>query len=278
MKHSVIAVLSLMLPASLAAVDLKPKTVAVFDDYVREAEARIEQRASGAGKFLWMDESQDRLVLARRGETAVGHPGKSPMKSIKGGLVHHWIGGTFIPGVSLREVTDLVQDYDSHARHYGPEVEKSQLLKHQGNDFQIFYRLKKKKVVTVTLNTEHNVRYFPVDERRMHSRSLSTKVAEVKNAGKTGEREIEPGKDSGYLWRLYSYWRFEERDGGVYVELEAISLTRNIPFGVGWLVKPIVRELPRESLIGTLGNTRSALTDSDHVASRTESCVASGDC
>ena len=43
------------------------------------------------------------------------------------------------------------------------------------------------------------------------------------------------------------------------IECESISLTRNIPFGVAWLVKGFVTGIPKESLLMTLGSTRSAL-------------------
>jgi hypothetical protein len=112
----------------------------------------------------------------------------------------------------------------------------------------------KKKVLTVVLNTEHDVVYFPIDARRSRSRSYSTRIAEV-----SGEREQPVGNDHGFLWRLYSYWRFEERDGGVYLECEAISLTRDVPTGVQWLIEPIIRQLPAESLANTLRSTRNAV-------------------
>ena len=38
-----------------------------------------------------------------------------------------------------------------------------------------------------------------------------------------------PGAGYGFLWRLDTCWRFEERDGGAYAECRAISLTRDIP-------------------------------------------------
>jgi len=63
------------------------------------------------------------------------------------------------------------------------------------------------------------------------------------------------------MWRLNSYWRFLQRDGGVYVQLEAISLTRDIPAGLGWLVKPFVTSIPRESIEFTLSRTRRSLAD-----------------
>jgi len=81
----------------------------------------------------------------------------------------------------------------------------------------------------------------------------------VENAGKPNEAEKPVGDDDGFLWRLDSFWRFAERDGGVYLQLEAISLTRDIPAGLGWLVGPFVTSIPKESLEFTLTRTREAL-------------------
>ena len=134
----------------------------------------------------------------------------------------------------------------------------SKLLSRNGNDFKIYLRLFKKKVISVVLNTEHDARFTEISPTRWQSRSYSTKIAEVKNPGEADERELPPGNDHGFLWRLDSYWRYEQRDGGVYVECEAISLTRNVPTGLGWLIDPIIRDLPRESLAGTLRATRDA--------------------
>jgi hypothetical protein len=153
----------------------------------------------------------------------------------------------------------MVQDYNHHKDLYKPEVLDSRLLSRQGDDFRIYLRLLKKKVITVVLNTEHEVKYTRLDATRWRSASRTTKIAEVENAGKPDEREKPPGAGEGFLWRLNSYWRFAERDGGVWVECEAISLTRDIPTGLGWLVDPIIRNLPKESLENTLRATRAAL-------------------
>ena len=82
----------------------------------------------------------------------------------------------------------------------------------------------------------------------------------MENAGKPNEKVAPPDTGYGFLWRLDSYWRFEERDSGVYVETRAISLTRDVPAGLGWIIEPIVRKLPRQSLINTLTATRKALS------------------
>jgi hypothetical protein len=174
-------------------------------------------------------------------------------------IIHHWLGAVFVPGASLPQTMALVQDYNHHQDIYKPEVVGSRLIGHTGNDFQIYYRLRKKKVITVTLNTFHDVHYSPVDSTRCYSRSYSTKIAEVANADTPNEREKPVGQDGGFLWRINSYWKFEEKDGGVYVECESISLTRDIPTGLGWLITPFVTSIPKESLEMTMGSTRAAL-------------------
>ncbi len=240
------------------AAELKPETAQAFDRYVHAAEARIDERVHGRS-FLWTDESPERLKAVRDGEV-VAEPvaGKGDV-AVAGGLVHDWIAAVFVPGATLQRTLASVQDYDRDKVTHRPEVIDSKLLSRDGDHFHIYLRLMKRKVLTAVLNTEHDVRYFSIDSKRSYSRSYSTRIAEVAGPGKSGERELPVGNDHGFLWRLDSYWRFEERDGGVYIECEAISLTRNVPTGLGWVIEPIIRQLPAESLVNTLRSTRNAI-------------------
>lgn len=256
-------------PAVLSA-ELKPRTVEAFNRYVQATEARIGRELARPEAFLYVDGLPDRERAEARGIIRRGEVYLKRLKTldaagreieIPDGLVHHWLGAAFIPGVTMREVLELVQDYDRHDRIYLPEVVKSRLVHRDNNDFKIFYRLRKKKVITVTLNTDHEVRYERIDDKRWHSRSYTTRIAEVENADTPQEREKPVGRDGGFLWRLYSYWRFEEKDGGVYIESESISLTRDIPMLVSFIVKPFVTRIPKESLEMTMGSTRKALLD-----------------
>lgn len=254
------AVLSAAVAMGARAVELRPETLAGFERYVRGAEDRIHARISGIGPFLWTDESAERRERVRRGE-ALAEPFQSRGgTAAPGGLIHDWIGAVFVPGVSLSKALALAQDYDRHAQIYSPEVVASRVISQQGNHYRVYMRLHKKKILTAVLNTEHEVEYNSLDAKRWYSRSYSVRVAEVENAGGRGERELPEDRGHGFLWRLYSYWRFEERDGGVYIECQVISLTRDIPSGLGWLIEPIVRDLPKESLLRTLEGTRRALT------------------
>jgi hypothetical protein len=135
----------------------------------------------------------------------------------------------------------------------------SKILRHEGNDYLVYMRLLKKRIVTVVLNTEHEIHYIPIDNTHWKSQSKTTKIAEVQDAGKPTEHELPPGTGYGFLWKLDTYWRFLERDGGTWIECEAISLTRDIPTGLGWLIEPIIRSLPRESLENTLRETAEGL-------------------
>ncbi len=128
-----------------------------------------------------------------------------------------------------------------------------------GDHFRVFLRFRRHKVITVVLNTEHDVQYYHDSPEGAHSRSSAVRIAEVENAGKNAEREKTPGDDGGFLWRMETWWRMEERDGGVYLQSEVASLTRNIPAGLGWLIGPFVTSIPKESLTFTLEATRKAV-------------------
>jgi hypothetical protein len=175
------------------------------------------------------------------------------------GLIHDWIGAVLIPGSTIEDTLALIQDYDNHKKIYKPEVMASRLISHHGDDFQIYLRLLKKKIITVVLDTDHEVHYVSLDRSRWMCRTYTTRIAEVEDAGSPKEKVLPPDTGHGFLWRLYSYWRFEERDSGVYIECRAISLTRDVPFGLGWAIEPIIQKLPQESLTKTLEATRTAL-------------------
>jgi hypothetical protein len=77
--------------------------------------------------------------------------------------------------------------------------------------------------------------------------------------GQPNEREKPVRTAHGYLWRLYTYSHLEEKDGGVYFQIESIALTRRVPVGLGWLINPFVKRIPRESLSMLLSATRKAV-------------------
>ena len=253
-------------------VQLKPRTLQAFEDYIRDAEAAMQPSLKGASAFLWSDTNPERAQQVRQGKiVAQLWAGDGPVK-IPNGLIHDWTGAVFVPGATVDQTLALVQNYHNHKNIYEPEVIDSKLISHEGNDFKIFLRLLKKKIITVVLDTDHDVHYSEVAPSRWFCRSYTTRIAEVEDVGTSKEHSLQPDTGYGFLWRLYSYWKFDERSGatderrtaasqanGVYVECRAISLTRDIPYGLGWIIEPIIRNLPQESLIHTLECTRKAL-------------------
>ncbi len=238
---------------------LKLPTLRGFEAYIRKAEEEMNQTLLSRQSFLWSDASSERAQEVRRGKIVVQFwSGQGPVK-VPDGLIHDWIGATFLPVTNLKKTLALIQDYDNHKNIYRPEVMDSQLIDHHGDDFQIYLRLLKKKIMTVVLDTDHEVHYRSLDFTRGVCRSYTTRIAEVENAGSPKETVLPPDTGYGFLWRLNSYWRFQERDGGVYLECRAISLSRDVPFGLGWIIEPIIQKLPKESLLKTLESTRHAL-------------------
>jgi len=225
-----------------------------YQTYVREAEARMQQEIQSP-TYLWAARSPARWERVRSGEAVVEPWNAQGDSDIGDTLIHDWIGALFISGVKLTQVAAFLQDYAVHKNFYRPEVIDSRLLEHNGNGYRLHYRLVKKKILTVVLDTEHTANYYPISATRMVTSSYTTRIAEVKDAGKPEERELPPGKDHGFLWRLNTYWRLEEKDGGVYMECRSISLSRSVPYGLGWLINPIIRSLPNESLAHLLTAT-----------------------
>jgi len=238
-------------------ISLMPQTLEAFTVYIGDAEAAMDQ--SLQGPFLWSDLDGQRTHQLQEGKIiAQFWTGRAPV-AVPDGLIHDWIGAAFIPGTSVDDTLALIQDYDNHQNIYAPEVIASKLISHHGNDFQIYLRLLKKKIITVVLDTDHGVQYRSLDRGRWICRSRTTRIAEVQEAGKPKEKVLPPDTGYGFLWRLYSYWRFQERDAGVYVECRAISLTRDVPSTLRWAINPIINKLPKESLTNTLVATRQAL-------------------
>ena len=248
---------------SAESADLQPRTIAAFDRYVKAAETETAARV----EFLRLDGLPEALRRARQDELRAGMLHIERLTTLDGGreipvpdgLLHHWVGTVFAPGASVEQALSILQDYDKHAEIYRPAVVQSRLLSRNGDRFRMFLRFSMTKVITVVVNTEHDAQFYRDGPDRARSRIYSTRIAQVENAGEPDERELPVGRDGGYMWRLNTYWRVLQRDGGTYVQCESISLTRGIPFGFAWLIQPFVTSIPRESLEFTLNTTRTTL-------------------
>ena len=219
---------------------LNPATSKSFEDYQKAAEARMDWSA--------------RFTGAKPGTVTVTPSGREGSVEVKDGMIHDWASATVAPGVTVDQVLRVLQNYDDYKNVYAPEVTESKLLSRLGNHWRPYLRIVKKKGLTVVLNSEYEVEYKALGGGRWAVVSRSTKIAEL-----DGDKELPPGDGQGFLWRLNAYWSIEPRPEGVYLECRTISLSRDIPTGLGWAVRPIVSSLPRESLRATLEATVRAL-------------------
>jgi putative flippase GtrA len=264
-----VVMLALVPAAPVSAADLPAAAAAAFDRYARLTEARLDKEMSGASPFLWIDRLPDdrrgqALARLRRKEIVVNR------QTCNGGgaitfpdaMCHHWVGTVLVQGARLGDVVTLMQGYDRYQDVYRPAVRRSKTLSRSGAHFKVSLQLFMKKVISVVLNTESDVHYMPVSPTRMQVRSASTRIAEVADADTPQAREEPVGRDNGFLWRFNNYCALEELADSTLVQCESISLSRDIPFGLGWLVGPFVTDVPRESLEFTLGAIRKTLARS----------------
>jgi hypothetical protein len=273
-RLNVVAVLALALPLATPAgwAELKPHTLEAFLNYVAATEARFLTEVDSDDEFLYIDgltgaDRAEAISRLRNGEVLMerleSRAADGSEIKIKDGLIHHWVGTVFIPGTTVGETLALVQDYNRHADIYSPQVEQARIIERSGDTFTIFYRFRKKKVVTAVHNTEHEVNYFRAGPGRAYSMSEATRIREVEHPGEPNESEKPENDNRGFLWGINSYWKFVEEDGGVYVESESVSLTRSAPAVLAFMIRPFITGVPRELLSFTLEATRGQLASAE---------------
>jgi hypothetical protein len=208
---------------------------------------------------LWADEKADRRLRLHRGEILVEPLIESGAKAVPNGVVHAWIGAVFIPDITTEDLLAVVRNYDKYKEIYKPAVTDSRNLgaTETGQAFTMIWR-RRVLFVNAAMQGWYRTRDSVLDANRRFSVVDSTRIQEITDYGRTEQRHLPPDTGRGFVWRVQSIVRYEQRDGGVYVEIEAAALTRDIPASVDWLVAPIVRRLSISSLATTLEQTRTA--------------------
>jgi hypothetical protein len=225
------------------AADLRPEAQKAWDEYLQG----IDLRATSS-QFLWLDQDPQRVARVRQGEILAESQLGPNDRPVSNGVIHDWIGAIFLRGVTPAQVSAVMSDYTRYPEFYCPAVIDAALLTSNGQEDRLRVRYFRKVLfVSETLDAEYQVRHVQVDARRWYTIAQSTRLTDV---GEQGSR---------YLWRLYTVSRFEQRDGGVYMEQENIVLSRAIPAGFRWLVEPAIRQLSRDLVAGSLRQTRDAV-------------------
>ena len=253
-------------PAMSQASELKQETLSAWEEYLRTANLRMQRnlRSSGirdAGNpFLWIEEQSGRSQRVRQGEILIAPVGEVGPQKVPDALIHDWIGAIFIANVRINEVFAVVQDFNRYKDFYKPTVIESKLLRHTGEDYE-FSVLGQKRVLfeKIVLEGQFESHCAELDATRRYCIASSTRIQEIKDYGQPAEHKLPPNEGHGYIWRVYDLTKFEERDGGVYVEVEAIALSRDISASLRWLTKAVMERVSRNSMSTILERTKDAV-------------------
>jgi hypothetical protein len=243
---------------------LQPKTVQGFVRYAAAVEARIDKELRENAPFLDIErqtapELNQTMTALRRGEVvvsrAVARDGSASEIEVDGGMINHWRGTAYIPNVKLDVLLKTLQEPQSD-KHKQEDVLSSRVVQVGENSQKLYLRLRRTKLITVVYDTEYDTTYRRVAADRALSTSNSTKIVEIENAGTPQERALPEGNDHGFMWRLYSYWRYKQVGDGVIVEVESLTLSRNLPFLFTPFLRPVVNSTARDSITRTLTSMR----------------------
>ena len=251
----VAAILIALAIARAAAAEASPEASSAYDSYVSKVEGNLAKDHQSASSYL----APTDWVKVRQGELQVEELTPEGGQDIGGGLLHDWRGTAFVRGATEADIERLMKDYSAYPRHYAPEVIRAHILSRQNDRYQVQMRVRQQHILTIVMDTAYDVDFARSGVGRGYSISRSTRIAEIDQPGAARERALGPKEEHGFLWRLNTYWSYEEQDGGLYMQIETVSLSRSIPTGLGWAIGPFIESVPRESLEFTLRSTRDAL-------------------
>lgn len=257
-----VALLFCIAPGSVIADELKPGTVLAYETYIADFEAAF-LRTNGT---LWVDGlSADQRVQLRAGEILVWPGSEDGILTVPDGLIHHWRAIGFISNVSLAKAVSIAQDYDSYAATYdhiirSSHVDRVPLADPPGERFRAVLRIQRTaSVVTSTVDLWSISEYRYPQPGRAIALANADCIRQVEDPGTPRERRLPVGEGSGYLWRANTYSTYAEGDGGVYIDLHSIGLSRGFPPLLGWMIEPIARRLGRGAGVSAIAQLRQAV-------------------
>jgi hypothetical protein len=237
-----------------------------FNDYVGKVESRLAQQHRSPKDFVAsFGSSAQTDTRLQRGDLIVEKltpPNEAEMTSA---LLHHWRGTAFVRGATVVDFERLMKDFSRYPQRFSPQIVRAGILSQRDggvpDHFAASMRVRQHHVITVVMDSAYDILYGRLDPQHGYSVSRSTRISEIASAGTPKEHPLSNGDEHGFLWRMNTYWSYEERDGGLYMQVESVSLTHSIPAGLGWMVRPYVESVPRESLEFTLRAVCNALRE-----------------
>jgi len=236
-----------------------PEAISAFNAYVKAVESRLAQQHQSRDGFLAPPLTPQNEKRLQQGELIIEPITPVTGSALPGALLHDWRGTAFAPGATIADFERVMKDIGAYPQRFSPQVLQAKLLSQQGDRLQAFMRVRQHHVITVVMDTTYDITFGRLDNQHGYSLSRSTKISEIESPGTATERAVPSGDEQGFLWRQNTYWTFEEGDGGLYMQIESVSLSRSVPNGLNWIVQPFIEKIPRESLEFTLRSTCNAL-------------------
>lgn len=250
--HRLVVLLKILGPLVLAGVasatdvtaHLSGQTSGAFDSYVQAAESAMGWQPNS---------SNTKSAGAKFGEIQVAPSSGATPAHVADGLIHDWVAAVKIPGAGVDQALKMFQRYEDYPSIF-PGVVDSRVLSRQGNQWRVHLRLRRKNILTVVLDADYQIEYRPLEGGKWAIVSRSGPISEIEDGNL-----LAPDTGNGFLWRLNAYWLLAPQPGGLYLECRAISLSRDTPAALGWLIKPMISGVPRDSLRQTMEAARRAL-------------------
>jgi hypothetical protein len=238
---------------------LKPEAAKAWEDYLESANGGIQERANAPAGFLQIDATPAVAAKVHRGQIVVSPAAAHIPKKVPSGLIHDWIGTAFLANTTIKDVVAIVRGYPKYTEVYAPHVLESRVIS-TGETVDLFsVVLMNRSVLSKTaLDCDYQTTFVRVDGRRMYSMTQAKRIQEIADYGTAKQHTLPEGEGTGLIWRLFSVSRFEEREDGLYIETEAMALSRDIPSALRLVVEPIVRRVSREALETALRQTANA--------------------
>jgi hypothetical protein len=250
--------LCFLMGLSYGTAEPSTEATSAFTAYVHALESKLAKQHQSAESFLPSLPAQDQKQL-QQGQLLIDPVTPEGGSMLPGALLHDWRGTAFAAGAKGADFERLMKDVSAYPQRFSPQVLSARVLVQQGDHLQIYMRVRQHHVITVVLDSTYDIDFGRLDEQHGYSNSRSLSISEIASPGASDEHALGPHDEHGFLWRLNTYWTYEERDGGLYMQIESVSLTRAIPTGLKWVVQPFVEKVPRDSLQFTLEAVCKAL-------------------
>lgn len=222
----------------LPTVHLDPESLHIFQNYVAQFNQDIVEPYVKTGK-MWIDDS---TCCLHKAAFEHGKPVIEPRENteIANGSIHHFTVVMHLPGQTIANVRRIMQDYPNYPRYFKPDVGRGSGVKDPHSTPQDEHYISQLSLIQNTLwiavsyDCTYDTHYRMLDAHHWESISTATDIREWRDPKDPAQGYLPEGDDHGFIWRTNTYWFVRDREDGIDLELDSITLSRPVPTGFGW--------------------------------------------